>query len=247
MTRSALGPALLAALASITQPVLAAEFTVLSGGAVEPGLHAVADAFQQESGHVPMITYNTAPQIAKRIAADEKWDVVIAPTAGINDFVKSAKLSGEPTYVGQVGVGVAVRPGAPTPDISSADALKRSILDADSIVYNKASTGVYMESLLKKMGIAEQVEAKTTRYPDGAAVLDHVLAGKGKEIGFGAVTEILLKKDKGLKLVGLLPPEAQNFTRYSAVAAESEPGKAFVRFLASPKAKGLLDKAGVGQ
>ena len=107
--------------------------------------------------------------------------------------------------MGRVGLGVAVRPGAPVPDISSSEALKRSVLQAESIVFNRASTGIYLENLLKKMGVYEQVEAKTTRYPDAAAVMEHLLKGKGKEFGFGPITEILLQREKGLKLVGPLP------------------------------------------
>jgi D-tyrosyl-tRNA(Tyr) deacylase len=90
----------------------------------------------------------------------------------------------------------------PAPDIANAEALKRSVLAADSLVFNRASTGLYLEGLLKKMDVYTQVEGKTTRYPDGAAVMEHVIKGKGNEIGFGAMTEILLYQGKGLKFVG---------------------------------------------
>src|SRR5206468_4081747 len=80
--------------------------------------------------------------------------------------------------------------------------LKRSVLAAESIVFNRASSGIYLENLLKKMGVYEQVEARTSRYSDAAAVMEHVLKGKGREIGFGRVTEILQHREKGLKLVG---------------------------------------------
>ena len=99
------------------------------------------------------------------------------------------------------------------------------------------------------MGIYEQLEARTTRYADGASVMEHVLKGKGREIGFGPVTEILLHREKGLKLVGPLPPEVQNYTSYSAVpmtaAANAEPARAFVRYLGSPEGKALFVAAGV--
>jgi molybdate transport system substrate-binding protein len=235
------------AMTSVAYSALAAEFTVLSGGAIEPGLKKAAAAFEKATGHTPKITFNTAPQISKRVSADEKWDVVIAPTPATEEFAKSGKLTGERAYVGRVGMGVAIRPGAPTPDISSVDSLKKAILDADSITFNRASTGMYFEGLLKKWGIYDKVESKTTRYADGASVMEHVLHGKGKEIGFGPITEILLVKDKGLKLVGPLPEGAQNFTSYTATASDSEAARSFVKFLAGAEAKGSFASAGIDQ
>jgi molybdate transport system substrate-binding protein len=227
----------------------AAEIKVLSAGAIEPGLKAAAAAFQKESGHEAKIAFATAPQLRKRVGGGEVADVVIAPPPLLEEFAKEGKIAQDRVTVGRVGMGVAVRPGAPVPDISNADALKRSVLEAESIVFNRASSGIYFENLLKKMGIYEQVESKTTRYADGAAVMEHVLKGKGKEIGFGPVTEILQHKEKGLKLVGPLPTEVQNYTSYSAVAmtasGNADIARAFVRFVSSPAGKALFVAAGI--
>jgi molybdate transport system substrate-binding protein len=227
----------------------AAEIKVLSAGAIEPGLKAAAAAFQKASGHQVAITFNTAPQIRKRLESGEVHDVVLAPPAVIDEFAKAGKLSQERANVGRVGLGAAVRPGAPAPDLSSAEALKKSVLDAESIVFNRASTGIYFENLLKKMGIYDQVEKKTTRYADGAAVMEHVLKGKGREIGFGPITEILLHKGHGLRLVGPLPADVQNYTSYTAAvmngAASSGAAQEFVRYLATPGAKALFTAAGI--
>jgi len=99
------------------------------------------------------------------------------------------------------------------------------------------------------MGIYGQLQARTTRYADGASVMEHVLKGKGREIGFGPVTEILLHREKGLKLVGPLPSEVQNYTFYSAApvtaAAHAELALAFVRYLGSPEGKALFVAAGI--
>jgi len=237
---------LLCALAGGT---MAAEIRVLSAGAVEPGLKAAAAAFQKQSGHSVNIAFNTAPEIRKRIGAGEGFDVVIAPPAALDEFAGAGKVAAERANLGRVGMGVAVRPGAPVPDISSSDALKRSVLEADSIVFNRASSGIYFENLLKKMEIYERVQAKSTRYADGAAVMEHVLKGKGREIGFGPVTEILQHREKGLKLVGPLPAEVQNYTSYSAApmtaAANAELARSLVRYLGSAEAKALLAAAGV--
>ena len=124
-----------------------------------------------------------------------------------------------------------------------------AVLAADSLVFNRASTGLYFEGLLKKMDLYDRVEVKTTRYPDGAAVLEHVIAGKGREIGFAAITEILLYQGKGLSLVGPLPAAVQNYTAYRAAPLVSSPQAAlaqqFVTFLAGPVVKPLLAAASV--
>src|SRR5713101_4238518 len=228
---------------------VAAEIRVLSAGAVEPGLRAAAAVFRKQSGHDVNITFNTAPEIRKRIGGGDAFDVVIAPPAALDEFAGAGKVAADRVDVGRVGLGVAVRPGAPVPDISSSEALKRSVLQAESIVFNRASSGIYLENLLKKMGIYEQLQARTTRYADGVSVMEHVLKGKGREIGFGPVTEILQHREKGLKLVGPLPPEVQNYTSYSAVpmtaAANAELARSFVRYLGSAEAKALLAAAGV--
>jgi molybdate transport system substrate-binding protein len=226
----------------------AAEITVLSGGAVEPGLNAAAAAFQKETGHSVKITYNTTPQMRKRVAAGDTFDVVIAPPAAVKEFAAAGKVGEGGINVGRVGLGVVVRPGAPVPDISNADAIKRSVLEAESIVFNRASSGLYFEELLKKMGIYAQVEPKTARYATGAEVMEHVLKGKGKEVGFGPITEILQYKEKGLRLVGPLPAEIQNYTSYTAVpmsaGSSKDVAQAFVRFLGG-NGKPLFVAAGI--
>ncbi len=241
---------LLFALCTLTTgSAMAAEIKVLSAGAVEPGLRAAAAAFQKQSGHDVHITFNTAPEIRKRIGAGEVFDVVIAPPAALDEFAGAGKVTADRANLGRVGLGVAVRPGAAVPDISSGDALKRSVLQAESIVFNRASSGIYLENLLKKLGVYEQVEARTTRYSDAAAVMEHVLKGKGREIGFGPVTEILQHREKGLKLVGPLPPEVQNYTSYSAApmtaAVNAELARVLVRYLGSPESKALFAGAGI--
>jgi molybdate transport system substrate-binding protein len=227
----------------------AAEVKVLSAGALEPGMKAAVAEFQKASGHAVKITFNTAPQIRKRIGDGEVHDVVVAPPAVIDEFAKAGKLGQDRANVGRVGMGVAVRPGAPAPDISSPEALRKSVLDAESLVFNRASTGIYLENLLKKMGVYDRVEKKTTRYDDAAAVMEHVLKGKGREIGFAPITEILLHRDRGLRLVGPLPAEVQNYTSYSAGIMAGAPSASaaqeFVRYLGTPAAKKVFVAAGI--
>ena len=229
---------------------IAADITLLSGGAVEPGLHAAANAFEKQTGHSLKITFNTAPQIQKRIVeGGEKFDVLIAPPAVVDAVVKAGLANAGGPTVGRVGLGVAMRDGSPVPDIASTEALKRAVLDADAIVFNRASTGVYFEGLLRKLDVWTAIEPKTTRYPDGASVMEHVRNAKGREIAFGAITEILLYQDKGLRFVGPLPADVQNYTPY--VTALTPQGNAsaaardFVAFLATPQSKQLFTAAGV--
>jgi len=229
--------------------IQAAEITVLSGGAVEPGLNAAAAAYEKATGHTVKITYNTTPAMRKRVGAGDTFDVVIAPPAAVKDFAAAGKVGEGGVDLGRVGSGVAVRPGAPAPDIASADAIKRAVLEAESIVFNRASTGIYIENLFKKMGVYDQIESKTVRYPDAGAVMKHLLEGKGREVGFGPITEILLYKDKGLRYIGPLPAEIQNYTSYTAVpmsaGTRKEVAQAFVKFLGGPTGKPLFVAAGI--
>jgi len=229
--------------------VHAAEITVISGGAIEPGLKAAAAAFEKETGHKVKITFNTTPQMRKRIPEGDIFDVVIAPPEATAEFAKEGKVNAGGVNVGRVGSGVAVRPGAPEPKIATADDIKQTVLEAESVVFNRASTGIYFENLLKKMGVWEQVEPKTTRYATGAEVMKHVLQGKGKEVAFGPITEILLEKEHGLVYVGPLPPEVQKYTSYVAVpmtaGTQKDVAQAFVRFLGGPVGKPLFVAAGI--
>ena len=119
-----------------------------------------------------------------------------------------------------------VREGATLPQIATVDEFKDALLGAESLVYNQASTGTYLETLFDRLGIAAQLAAKTTRYPDFAAVLDHVSNGKGREVGLGATTVIIENDGKGVKFAGPLPEEIQNYTAYeSAVRPHANQSK----------------------
>lgn len=228
----------------------AADVKVLSAGAVEPGLRAFAELCKRETGHDLVVQFNTAPQIAKRLAAGEVYDVLVSPPAAIAQAEKDGKtLAGTRVPVGRVGAGVIVRSGAREPDVTTTDALKQALLDAESVVYNTASTGLYLDRLFERLGILERIKPKTTRYPDGASVMEHVIRGKGSEIGFGAITEIRMYEPKGLKLVGPLPAEVQNYTSYEAVvmngAANAEAARQVLKLMASPAGTAAFAKGGV--
>ena len=226
------------------------EIRMLSAGAVEPALVKVIEAFQRETGHDVKVTFATAPHIGKRLGAGETVDVVLAPAPALDDMVKAGRaVAASRVTVGRIGIGVAVRDNAPMPKIATVAEFKQSVLHAESIVYNQASTGIYLAKLFDRLGIGEQIGVKTTRYPDFAAVLAHVTKGKGNEIGLGATTVIVEGKSKGLKLVGPLPAEIQNYTTYAATSvansAAMDAAVTLVRYLGSPEAKAIFKAAGI--
>ena len=227
-----------------------AEINVFSAGAVQPGIVKVIEAFRNASPHHVKITFATAPIILKRIGAPDGLDVVIAPPAVLDEWVKAAKTTAaDRVTIGRIGVGVMVRESAPLPRIASVDDFKQALLSAESVVYNQASTGIYLEKLFERLGIAEQLKPKTVRYPDAAAVLDHIVKGNGAEIGLGATTVIIEGVNKGLKFVGPLPPEIQNYTTYAAAVVNagsaSDAAREFVRFLTGPVAQKVFASAGI--
>jgi len=147
--------------------------------------------------------------------------------------------------LGRVGVGVVIRDGASKPDIATTDALKRSVLEADSVIYNRASSGLFVEGLLQRLGLAEHIQAKTKRFT-GTDMIEPLINGKGKEIGFMPVAQILNWRGRGLQLVGPLPADIQNYTTYaSEPGKKSEGGVAFVRFLGTSEARSIFAGAGI--
>jgi len=228
----------------------AAEIKVLSAGAVEPGLRAFAQLVHAQTGHDLAIQFNTAPRIAERLGAGETFHILISPPAVIDQAIGNGKVVAESRIaVGRVGVGIVVRSDAPAPDVATVDALKQSLLGTDAVVYNTASTGLYLDRLFEKMGVLDQLKPKTTRYADGAAVMEHLLKTKGNVLGFGAMTEIRQYEPKGLRLVGPLPADVQNHTSYEAAlmtgASAAGPAKAALAILATPAGRAAFASAGV--
>jgi len=232
---------LLGAFMASVNPAAAQNAAVLSAGAVEPGLLAAVALYQKETGSRISVTFNTAPQIRERVEKKgDKFDVVIVPPAVMDAFAEAGRVEPERVTLGRVGQGLAVRPGAPVPDVSSVDALKRAMLEAESVVFNRATGGQYIESMLRRIGVYDQIEKKTTRYASAAEVMNHLLKGNGREVGFAPMTEIMLYKDKGLRFVGPLPAEVQQYNTYVASpmrgAANASAATALVRFLGTAPA-----------
>ena len=228
----------------------AAEIKVLSAGAVEPGLARAAEAYKKATGNTVSIQFNTAPQLVRKLADGAVADILIAPPGVLDAQAKDGKIVADGRILlGRVGAGILVRAGAPLPDVATVEAMKRALLAADTVVYNTASSGLYIEKMLDRIGVGAELKAKTKRYPNGEAVMMHIINGKGNEIGFGAITEIKLFEPKGAKLVGPLPADVQNYTTYGAAMLANAPakdaGKAFLAYLGMPEAKKLFADAGI--
>lgn len=224
--------------------------TILSAGAVKPALMKIIDGFQRETSHQVEVKFATAPAILSEINRGGAADVVIAPPHILEQLAKTARVAeGTRVLLGRIGVGMMVRDGATLPKIATVDEFKEALLQAEALVYNQASTGTYIEALFDRLGIAAQLTAKTTRYPDFAAVLEHVRHSRGRELGLGATTVIIESESAGVKFAGALPAEIQNYTVYeAAVSSLGEAGDAareFLCYLASPAARQRFAAAGM--
>jgi molybdate transport system substrate-binding protein len=123
-------------------------------------------------------------------------------------------------------------------------------LDAEGLVYNKASSGIYIEKMMENIGVAEQVSAKTTRTPTGGGVMEHLITSSSKnEIGFGQMTEIMVFNGRGTHLVGPLPKELENLTTYASAvlsdAASPDQARQFVTYVATETAIAAFEATGV--
>jgi molybdate transport system substrate-binding protein len=241
-----------AALLLASSPCMADELKVLSAGAMQRGLVTVAAKFKEHSGNQVQIRYATAPELRKILSeSGAAADVILAPNPTLAELAGAGKIASDTRKeIGGVGSAVLIRPDAPSPDISSLAAFKRSLVEADALVYNRASSGVYIESMLKKIGVFDQIQSKIVQVDDGEAVATRVKNGHGKEFGFGGYTDVLHNQDMGgVKLVGPIPDEVQNYTMYSSalVAAAPSPAaaRAFLAYLETPEAQAIFLASGV--
>ncbi len=230
------------------------QLRILSAGAVKTGAASRADDFGHQRGLGVEITFATAPKLRQQVESGQGGaDVIIAPVAAMEAFeAKGLIVAGSARKIGSVKAAVVVWDGAPMPDISSAEAFKAAILAADSLVYNQASSGLYIEKLMERLGIAPELAAKTKRTPTGGAVMELLAANRNPgEIGFGQITEIRVYDGKGSKLVGALPADIGNITTYAAgvAAASGHPDKAadLVAHITSDEAREVFFKTGVEQ
>ena len=243
-------------LAATALPVSAVELRVLSAGAVEPGMRPALAAFERASGHTVAISFAAAPALRAALGAAPVADVIVVPQGALDELAASGvDVAGARAPIGKVGVGVAIRSGVEPPDVASAETLTAALQAAEHVVFNRASTGVIVEQMLRQLGVADAVNAKAERVADGASVMRRLLAGSSpREFGFAATTEITLFRDQGIRLVGPLPSSLQKSTTYIAVpwpglrqsdAARAAAVAALIRHLQGSDARSQFASAGI--
>ncbi|MEO6407772.1 MAG: substrate-binding domain-containing protein [Burkholderiaceae bacterium] len=248
------GPVLLAALAAgwfcLASPAGAADVKVLSAGAFKAVAVALAPAFEQRTGHKVVIDNDTAGALVKRIEGGEAFDLVVAPPAAIEALTKAGKVEAtSPTRLAKVAIGVAVKQGAPKPDISSVAAFKQALLDAKSVAYIDpaagGSSGIYLTKLFETMGITAQIKPKAVLVP-GGLVATRVVNGEA-ELAIHQISEIL--PVQGAVLVGPIPAEIQNYTVYAGAVSiaprDAAAARAFLAELSGAAARAVLDARGM--
>jgi molybdate transport system substrate-binding protein len=228
----------------------AAEIKLLCAVALQPAMVALIPDFEKSSGHKVTIAYGNAGPVADRVQKGEAADIVISSLPLIDQLQAQGKVVADSRVtIAKVGVGVFVRKGAAKPDISSADAFKRSMLAARSIAYPDpaagGASGIYVASLLERLGIAVEMKPKTKLFPLAEVLYASVASGE-VEIGFNQISEILAQPT--VELSGPLPSSIQNYTQFvpGIVTGSSQPdaGRALVTFLSSPAAQTVLKAKG---
>jgi len=228
----------------------AAEIKLLCAVALQPAMVALIPDFEKSSGHKVTTAYGTAGAVADRVQKGEAADIVISSVPLIDQLQAQGKVvAGSRVNIAKVGVGVFVRKGAAKPDISSADAFKRSMLAARSIAYpdpaGGGASGIYVASLLERLGIAVEMKPKTKLFPPTEVLYASVASGE-VEIGFNQISEILAQPT--VELAGPLPSAIQNYTQFApgivSGSSQIDAARALVTFLSSPAAQAVLKAKG---
>ncbi|MBI2297102.1 MAG: substrate-binding domain-containing protein [Betaproteobacteria bacterium] len=225
---------------------------VLSAGAVKGGVAQLVAEFERATGVRVTVVFEPAPEVRKRIAAGETADVIVLPQAMMDDLAHEGKIVADSrAHLGRSRMGVVVHKNAPTPDLSSAAALKRAVLGANAVVYNKASSGLYAAKLMQKLGLAKELGSRTVIVDSGAAIMEYVAAQPPGAVGLAQISEIMVLIDKGcaVQLAAPLPDEIQNVTSYDAAATagskSQDAARALARELTSDAAKKIFAATGI--
>ena len=221
------------------------EIKVLAGGAARHALEPMGATFP---GHKVTFDFQTMGRLQQSLAAGQGADILVVTTEVLERLEKDGKVpAGRGTPLARVGIGVAVHEKAPLPDISTPEAMRRTLLAAKSIVYINPKTGTsgkYVEDMLSKLNVLEDMKGKTTLVNEGYAVAP---VGRGEvELGIHQISEII--PVPGVKLVGELPKEFQRYTVYVAVPmSDSKAVRDFIAHATSPQARERLARAGYTQ
>jgi molybdate transport system substrate-binding protein len=230
----------------------AAEVRVMISGGLTAAYKELVPEFERLTGNKVLTAYGpsmgtTVNAIPIRLERGEPADVLIMVGYALGDLVKQGKVVADSRVdLVKSPIGIAVKSGAPKPDISSADAVKRALLATKTIAYSDSASGVYVSTeMFEKLGIADAMKDKARKIP--ATPVGEIVARGDAEIGFQQVSELL--PVQGIDIVGQLPSELQKVTVFSAgianVSKEPDAGKALIKFLASPTASAVIIKSGM--
>jgi molybdate transport system substrate-binding protein len=227
----------------------AADIKVLSAGAFKQIVLAVQPAFEQQTGHRLVVANDTVGALVKRIESGESFDVAFVSPAAADALAKTGKVAEERIDLARVGVGVMVREGASVPTVATVDDFKKAVLAAKSVAYidpkSGGSSGIYLDRLFVELGIADAVRPKA-KLKSGGYVADLIVSGDA-ELGIHQISEIV--PVKGVRLVGPLPKQIQNYTVYtagvSATTTQKEAVAALVRLLSGADAARMLEGKGM--
>jgi molybdate transport system substrate-binding protein len=232
----------------------AAEVRVMISGGMTAAYNVLVPEFERVSGNKVITAFGpsmgtTTNAIPVRLERGEPADVLIMVGYALGDLVKNGKVVADSRVdLVKSPIGIAVKSGAPKPDISSADAVKRALQAAKTVAYSDSASGVYVSTeMFSKLGITDAMKDKARKVP--ATPVGEIVARGDAEIGFQQIAE--LRPVSGIDIVGPLPPDLQKVTIFSAgiatVSKEPEAAKAFIQFLASPAAKAAIVDSGMEQ
>ena len=222
---------------------MAAEVKVIAGAGMLGAFGELVPQFERATGHKIVIQYGAGATFKKQIEAGEAFDLVIIDSDAVDDLIKQGKIAGDTRVdIVRAGIGVAVREGAPKPDISSVDAFRNTLLNVKSVTY--ASTSTHLPKVFDRLGIAEQMRGKTKL--NALVRVPQVVAEGEVELAIAGIPTLL--SVKGVQLVGPLPAELQswvvNTAGVSAAAKQSDAAKALIKYLATLEAAAVLKAKG---
>lgn len=225
----------------------AAELKLIAGGSMTASINAIAPEFEKATGHRLVSHFDSTPNIITRITSGTAFDVVVVPIDVFKDAAAKARFTPGPSIdIARVGYGVIVRAGAPKPNISTEDAFKKALLAAPSIAFLPASAaGVYVTKVFDRLGIAEEMKAKTKVQAAPAQIAPAVARGEA-ELGV-FLTNVLIAP--GVDLAGPFPGDLQQELVFTAAVAadtrEADAAKALIDYLRTPAATAIIKAAGM--
>jgi molybdate transport system substrate-binding protein len=242
----------LAAVLVAAGPAQAAEIDALITTAMKAAIDELVPSLERDTGHTVRVSYGPSGGIARRFIGGEPADVIVIDSGALDDLVRQGKVLPDPTAVARTGIGICVRKGAPRPDVSTPEALKRALLAAKSIAHTAPAgggiTAAHVTKLFERLGIAAEVAPKIKLAAGGPNGRVSVLVSSGEaEIGLQQVSELMSNPD--VDVIGMLPAELQQITTYAAGVAASakqaDAARALIQALIAPSAKPIFKAKGL--